>query len=197
MTRGVLSDALDAKIKNLRDRLRGVDADPGPDKKTHMSGMLLRSALISGWPGLALRPRDENGDLLKILRMERLSETVLLCLFYGVPSTIELSEPQEGFRFGVDEQGDIELRNIEADNPGKEYGTYHIRDLTGKNDVLMRPGSKGRILNLDPGSQNGMVQMMTAELNKHLGKKIDWIKPADFAVQMVKSPQRLEFKALS
>jgi len=197
MTKGLVSEAMNTELKSLLGRLRGSQTDSGADFKTHMSGMLIRSAIVSGWPGLSVRPRDESGDQLQILRMERLSDSVLLCIFQGVPSKVELSEPQEGFRFGVDEQGAVELRNIAPEYLGEEFGQYQIRDLTGKEDIFMRPKSEGRILNLNPDSPDGLIEKLTVKLNQHLSKKIDLLKPSDFAIQMIRSPERMSFMPLS
>lgn len=71
-----------------------------------VTGFLLRSAAVSGWPGLevmAFNTATPGASTLplKILRLERLSEDVLLCLFSGLPKRVEFLQPPEGLHFGV------------------------------------------------------------------------------------------------
>jgi hypothetical protein len=92
-----------------------------------LSGFVLRSRMVSGWPGLHVRayandnlrlarrpvPDDQVGgemhdevfQRLALLRLERLSPAVLLALFDGVPQVVHLEEPRAGVQFGVDETG--------------------------------------------------------------------------------------------
>ena len=91
-------------------RRRGRPAGAGGT----VSGFLLRSRAVSGWPGLHVRAyRDELGQAddatipesdpgrLKVLRMERLAPAVLLVLFDGVPAVVHIEEPRQGIQFGV------------------------------------------------------------------------------------------------
>jgi hypothetical protein len=80
-----------------------------------MTGFLLRSKLVSGWPGMHVRAystdtrpddktipdMDTSPDRVRILRMERLAPAVLLVLFDGVPAVVHLEEPRSGIQFGV------------------------------------------------------------------------------------------------
>lgn len=66
-----------------------------------VTGFLLRSGLVSGWPHMEVRAfRDKAA--LTILRLERLSPGVMIALFRGVPDRVELEEPHHGVQFGVD-----------------------------------------------------------------------------------------------
>lgn len=83
-----------------------------------ITGFVLRSAAVSGWPHMDVRAfgrivtRDEmlkDPDLvnkpeakpLHLLRLERLSPSVLFALFQGVPQLVWLEEPHHGIQFGV------------------------------------------------------------------------------------------------
>jgi hypothetical protein len=90
-----------------------------------ISGFLLRSRMVSGWPALHVRayardnlrqsPKvnddqvgEEHDDALGrlgLLRLERLAPAVLLALFDGVPQVVHIEEPRAGVQFGVDETG--------------------------------------------------------------------------------------------
>ena len=100
---------VDEEERNLRLQLR----TPGAQKLTapqtaDLSGVLMRSRAVSGWPGLEVKAyRDitsarPEGKRLDLLRMDRLAPDVLLCIFQGVPTRVDMEEPREGIQFGVD-----------------------------------------------------------------------------------------------
>jgi hypothetical protein len=77
-----------------------------------LTGMLLRSQAVAGWPGLHVRAyRDPNTpdnaqddpSRLQIMRAERLAASVLLVIFDGMPAIVHIDEPRHGVQYGVDE----------------------------------------------------------------------------------------------
>lgn len=112
---------LDREERNLRrhpDDTRLFSEEAGP-----ISGFLLRSKAVSGWPAIHVRAfsgeppgRDDAkppDDMeVRLLRLERLAPAVLICLFDGIPQTVHLEEPRQGVQFGFDatEQPDGSLR---------------------------------------------------------------------------------------
>jgi hypothetical protein len=98
--------ALDALLDGLEPAVRPVQrglaalvpaaGTTDPD----ISGFLLRSALVAGWPHMDVRAYRESVKL-PLLRLERLSAAVLIALFAGVPDRVELEEPHHGVQFGV------------------------------------------------------------------------------------------------
>jgi hypothetical protein len=183
-----------------RASLTGSEPPPPQANPAPITGVLLRSALVSGWPTLAVRPYLQDGvTLLKILRMDHVSPSVLLCLFAGVPEQLELSEPQEGFRLGVDDDGNAVLRNLVAPagagDPaiGQQTKTplVPMYDATGKQQWLMRAGGS-RVINLAPDDPNGAVQRLHTALGSSAGD-LNAFGPAAFALQMVKSPEAIRF----
>jgi hypothetical protein len=108
--RQVIRDEVDEAERVLR-RPDGEERLAGPGGP--ISGFLLRSKLVSGWPGLHVRAyRVDQGqdaeiipesdpDRLKVLRMERLAPAVLLVLFDGVPEVVHFEEPRQGIQFGA------------------------------------------------------------------------------------------------
>jgi hypothetical protein len=107
--------ALDQAEWQVRSRQRGLgdvvdlgDIEPG----VVVTGFLLRSAAVSGWPHLEVRAFDRVLDAyptleqmevarLPLLRLERLSPALLIALFAGVPELVWLEEPHHGVQFGV------------------------------------------------------------------------------------------------
>jgi len=86
-----------------------------------ITGFLLRSSAVSGWPHMDVRAYDK-GDMprefdpalkanqdheLPKLRLERLSPSVLIALFEGVPKMVMCEEPHHGVQFGVHEDAGV------------------------------------------------------------------------------------------
>lgn len=67
------------------------------------SGFLVRSEAVSGWPDLDTKAL-QNDAPLKRLRMERLADDILICIFEGNLSTAELFLKPEGLHGGVMEK---------------------------------------------------------------------------------------------
>ena len=119
------------------------------------SGLLLHSRAVEDWPNLEVHPLDKAQKELPVLRMERLSPQILLCLFGGVPETVEFREPVEGMLLGTDAQDCLHLRTDQE--PFQEAATLsvapYLRDgrtlrLTGADGLLnavsqtLHPGGK-------------------------------------------------------
>jgi hypothetical protein len=64
------------------------------------TGMLFNSGLVSLWKGMEIYAYDKQ-QLLDILRMEKLTDSILICLFNGIPSQVELVQPPEGLIYGA------------------------------------------------------------------------------------------------
>ena len=105
-----VSTELDKEERNVR-RAPGkprLDGDAAP-----ISGFLLRSRAVSGWPGLHVRAftsdpaeaddafySEDDPNRMRLLRLERLAPAVLFCLFDGIPSVVHVEEPRQGVQFG-------------------------------------------------------------------------------------------------
>ncbi|MEM1321931.1 MAG: hypothetical protein AAGG75_16845 [Bacteroidota bacterium] len=132
-------------------------AAPNSFKPVAVSGIVLRSAAVAGWPDLQvdgfaeLPPRsnldDEAGLLdnqLPVLRLEKLSDNVLLVLFQGVVQTVDIHLKPEVIHFGFDQPADnLSYTKSLRDNDGTENEngttfavdwsdqTYRVLDLEG------------------------------------------------------------------
>ncbi|MFZ1084369.1 MAG: IPT/TIG domain-containing protein [Terracidiphilus sp.] len=69
-----------------------------------ITGVLIRSAVVSGWPNLIVAG-TLGGAPLNVIRDDCPSSTVRLTLFDGIPDTVTLAEPYQGILFGVENQG--------------------------------------------------------------------------------------------
>ena len=196
VTHGLLHDAAKKAAAIYRSHLLGVEPPPASAPGV-ICGLLMRSAVVAGWPNLAVRPFLNNGNLLKVLRMDHLSPNVLLCLYDGVPDYVEISEPQEGFRFGVDDDGMVVLRNLikGTTDVGQQIlsaSPFAIRDLSGAQQRFMR-SKTSRVLNLEPNTAKALIQSLKGALNTAMNTTLTAFGPADFALQMVKAPEAIKF----
>ena len=68
-----------------------------------VTGLLLRSGVVTGWPGLLVDwYNGGNNETNLPLRMERLSKNVLLCLFAGEVTAVNIHQKPETLHFGFD-----------------------------------------------------------------------------------------------
>lgn len=185
---------LDQEERNVRRRRSATDgvattdytvAPAGP-----ISGFLLRSRAVSGWPALHVRafgadPVSDDGDpvpdtaaqRIGLLRLERLAPAVLLCLFDGVPQVVHVEEPWSGIQFGVHLAGtgptvtaSVPPRQAAGNRPipGPEVG------------VPFRAGPSGVV----------DVAALTQRLSTAVGTTVD---SADLAAQLIRLPVRQVF----
>lgn len=164
-----------------------------------VTGFLLRSRAVSGWPGMHVRAytRDvvEDDEIvpeshpnrIKLLRLERLAPAVLLCLFDGIPQLVHLEEPRQGIQFGVRLEAVGNTANYKAFVRARDRDTSQdVPPPQGPIDipVAFRPGAPG-VLNLRKTAQN-----IVAVGDTHTGPAVDG---AEFALEMIRFPYRQVF----
>ena len=168
-----------------------------------ITGFLLRSRVVSGWPNLHVRAYSRDllkddalttaaesaPERMKVLRLERLAPAVLLVLFDGVPAVVHIEEPRQGLQFGA--------RLDPEDPPASRRAKVHVRDCATGNsvppvddfiaansvDVPFRPNAPG-VINIK-------------ELRKRLAAKAPnsggTLEPNEYALQMLRFPYRQVF----
>jgi hypothetical protein len=148
-----------------------------------VAGFLLRSAVVSGWPGLEVKAfADKAGtDGIDPVRLEHIAADVLIALYPRVPARIDIEEPKEGLAFGVEDENQIALRSILPDN----VGTI-LKDLTLDPTSYLRANTN--VLRVDAW-QTYVAQQLAQE---QPGSAAVW-GPAAFALQMVRLPERMSF----
>lgn len=175
----------------------GADNSPGGI----ISGFLLRSAAVSGWPSMEVRafntilppnqgePNDSNlqawlkqaaAAQLTTLRLELLSPSVLLALFDGIPQLVWCEEPHHGVQFG------FTLVN------GVEYLDRHMIDGATEPSgapipVPMRTNAP-RVVAIR-ALRNQIYQLQSGDPNLIRQKN-----SADFAIELLNYPWRQRFQ---
>jgi hypothetical protein len=169
-----------------------------------ITGFLLRSRAVSGWPGLHVRAyrrdvvaddaltteAESNPERLKLLRVERLAPAVLLVLIDGVPEVVHIEEPRRGIQFGA--------RLDPADPPAQRQAKVHLRDattgdlvppekvFTSQNSVPVpfRPGAPGVI---------DMHRLGQRIVDNPKSKVQPTLEPHEYALEMLRFPYRQVF----
>lgn len=177
--------------KNHHVPKNGQDGENGTKKSKHpiseysdtsqkITGFLLKSEVVAGWPGLEIEAIDESEQKLGMLRRQ-LSPNVLLCLFEGDITQIDFHLKPESFHFGFhqeEENGAIKLFKNPRNAKGEEAEAQ---------------------INLD---EEGIIKNnRTVDIDKMIEKlkKIDLgfkggFGPAPFALSMVEGVDRVRFK---
>ena len=186
-------DELDQEERNYR-RQPGSPRFGG--KVEAVSGFILRSQAVSGWPGLHVRAftvdpeesddasyPDDDPRRMRLLRLERLAPAVLFCLFDGIPQVVHVEEPRQGVQFGFDmtQVGTSSKAQLQP----RDRTTF--KDLpVAKVDVPFRAGT----------GSSGVVDI------EALQKKLaalpatgagDGLDSAEYALQLIRFPYRQVF----
>ncbi|HEX8741662.1 MAG TPA: hypothetical protein VF712_00875 [Thermoleophilaceae bacterium] len=196
LLRDPLHDAVDAAIVEVRDKLRAVPPNENPPPPGSLAGFVLRSALVSGWPGLQVRAYStaDSAKPMKPLRLERVAPGVMIGIYPDVPVRLELNEPSEGLVFGVEPEG-VALRYLPGTQgeTGANLGTV----IGGEEDPLWftgiaacrRSGPLGTEGPLQIGGNGGLA----AALQGALPGQAPALRSAALAVEMVRVPDQMLF----
>ncbi len=185
---------LDHEERNVRvgGNIPRKQGGPGP-----ISGFLLRSEAVSGWPGLHVRAFNVDppeGDAapyadapegdprrIRLLRLERLAPAVLLCLFDGIPKVVHIEEPRQGIQFGFDQES--HGGGIRSTLPPRNVSTFEFLN----EDPVPVPFRAGA---------SGVVDIRRLEERLHdiggtgIGSELD---SAEYALQAIRFPWRQVF----
>ena len=182
-------DELDTEERNVR-RTPGTQRFGGSVQA--ISGFVLRSAAVSGWPGLHVRafasepPQGDQGTYaeddsqrMRLLRMERLAPAVLLVLFDGVPAVVHLEEPRQGVQFGFDEQAGA--GGLSATLSARDKDTFEY--LSGDPvDVPFRADGGAGVVDI-----HELQRRLAAKPKTGAGDGLD---SAEYALQLIRFPYR-------
>lgn len=159
------------------DREKTFTSKPRAHLDSAVTGFLLRSDVVSGWPGLLVDATDKDDRKLDCWRKECLSPNVFVCFFKGILSRVTLHLKPEDLHFGVDSDKDGFYKDL-RENRLKE-DSIRLKSLPWKS------GPKDR-RTLD------IVQLAT-EITKALHKSAGSFSSADFALEMIEGVDIVEF----
>ena len=97
-------------LDHLRDQRHAAGHASTLVKNQHtvVTGCVLRSDVVSGWPGLLVRGYDSDKPLESLRNVERLSKNVLICLFSGKVTRVDIEQESETLHFGFNRSGDLQ-----------------------------------------------------------------------------------------
>ncbi len=158
----------DCSLNGVEGRLSEVDSV--------MSGILINSRMITDNPGLEVHvfASDDDSRELKIVRMERIKPSLLLCIVSGdqVLRKVMFDTPAESLHFGCDNKGQISLI---------DYSDYTVTDIAVK---LKFRGNEEARTNYEKGCidfKSSINSIMETYESKDI-KKPDEYTSADFAL---------------
>ncbi|HEY4940107.1 MAG TPA: hypothetical protein VII56_01660 [Rhizomicrobium sp.] len=184
---------LDLSERAVRDRQRGRAADAPGDPAGIVTGFLLRSAAVSGWPSMDVRAFDTvlpapvtdmaaaQTHQLRTLRLELLSPSVLLALFDGIPKLVWCEEPHGYVKFGMT------LQN----------GAYYLdrHENTGEVEPTETPAQMVRVPMRAANTRVVAVQALRRRLYAlHDLDLVAQTGSAAFAIEMLDLPWRQRFQ---
>jgi len=217
---GKANSVTNTAAASVRDRLRQQYEDVAPPQESRelawpLTGFLLRSAVVKGWRGLEIiayktltdaaeknawaaktlndedRAKLNQGFApLQALRIEQLSEDVMLGIFNGKIAQLVVRQPQEGLHFGLTREGATlrkTLRKLGYKNPADagSIDQQNVVDLAN----LMRAQEPPGVIN---------VAALAAEMESQLKrsgelKREDRFTSAEFAVEMIEAAGEFTF----
>ncbi|NES43862.1 hypothetical protein [Moorena sp. SIO2C4] len=185
---------------------RVTDADVTEDRATRsnhrnltrsadqkLTGIIMRSQVVAGWPGLLVDGYDTavadadsidetEGNLLPLVRMDKLAKDVLICIFKGEVKTVDIHQKPEAMHSGVDPFGvdDTEI-------------TKDLRNANGElivDSKISVPWNNfdTRLINLVEFAEN-----MKTWFNSTGGGNVDNFTSAQFGLQMMEGVQKVRF----
>ncbi|MCK8462472.1 hypothetical protein MUY35_01245 [Aliiroseovarius sp. S1339] len=200
---------IEKEIDEAERQVRAPGGEPALTGEAGLvTGFLMRSAAVAGWPGMHVRAYSQppagsatevfpesHPSRIKLLRLERLSPAVLLCLFDGLPKVLHIEEPRQGLQFGY---------NLHAGRRGSYSATVPARNVRSAeyvnaagveqddpNDAAQIPVRFRRkapgVLDLTNTARNFADEAATS---MNLDGKVDG---AEFAMQMIRFPYRQIF----
>jgi len=160
-----------------------------------VTGFLLRSDVVKGWPGLEIQAYKDSPPKtpLEPLRLEHLSENVLLCFFEGIIQELHIHEHAQDLHFGVDPSAkppitySKSLRYLEK-HDGHDPGEQIAASIAPPIDIESRFRDKtGRVLCVDK-----LAGAIKDELAAKVGYKGNFTA-AEFSLEMVEGVEQVVF----
>ncbi len=144
---------------------------------TPLSGFVLRSAVVAGWPGLLVNATDADQQPLEQLRLERISANVLLGVFVGELNTLLVHLQPETLHFGFDA-------------PTEQYPQLHkqLRATSGAESDQVLASLPWQ----DAARQVLAIDTLSSSMQQLLAQT-PWTS-AQFAFQMIEGVEAVQFQ---
>ncbi len=173
-------------IRRKSPLLEGYENQQG-----QVTGLLLRSGVMTGWPRVVVKGySDMEGEAeIPKLRVCRLSDNILLCLFDGVVKMVTVSEPPEHMHTGVESKADgfaVTCREVIGNEPGKQY---LVNPAGGSPDADIPLRADNQTIRV----KNGADSIMN-KLKNDFKQNITSFTSAEYAMETTKGVVKVEFQ---
>lgn len=162
---------------------------PAANPHEQVTGFLLRSDVVAGWPGLLVDGYDKavnnenaipDNDKLPLLRMDRLSANVLICLFKGEVKTVDIHQKPETIHFGLD-------LDDEEKTFYKELKNKEGQEIKAKVDQIPWKDQNTRTINIDQFKQDIERELQNNTIT------FPSFTSAQFALEMIEGVEKVRF----
>ncbi|WP_136442384.1 hypothetical protein [Pacificoceanicola onchidii] len=198
--RPALSTKAHRHAAKLRSKALGMPEPEAPQPVRQVSGLLLRSSVVKGWPGLEVNGYADDGSLMDIVRFERLSPTVLMCLFEPSRNAstlrlhqVDIHEPAEGLHFGLSGKGNsVNVRYNFKDgdiDPGQQTTDPQVDQA-----APFRNAERQRVIRMYRLSRQLRDTAKYGKYIKNIYEERDHLPSSEFALQMIRGVGLVSFK---
>jgi hypothetical protein len=173
-------------------------AAPDPAKPLVWTGFLLRSRVVTDYPGLGVNayPAGATGDdpaqALTIVRFERLGPAAdtLICIVEGEAAFFDIHEPPEHLHFGLD------TYSPPGATPGSPDATKGLRTFTQQGDgsVALDPPSHARQVGSAFRARSPRVMNVAAMAALAAGYINHTVDAAQFGFEMTEGVGKVRFE---
>ncbi|GHE55777.1 hypothetical protein [Roseivirga thermotolerans] len=181
-------------------------------KENVFSGFLMRSQLVQSYPTMVYKAYDSAGKELSKVRLEKISDSVILGIFagekpqnpqVGTPvdqriAKLYIQEPQEGLHFGIDAWNEgassytRTLKNLSGAHPNTDPAGSTIKTGTPATDLTVPVSFRGNsktVIQIDALAKAMQSGIPTANQRSD-GK----FTAAEFALEMVEQTENYTFE---
>ncbi|NEP23476.1 hypothetical protein [Moorena sp. SIO3I6] len=160
-----------------------------------LTGIIMRSQVVAGWPGLLVDGYDTavadadsidetEGNLLPLLRMEKLAKDVLICIFKGEVKTVDIHQKPEAMHSGVDPFG------IDDTEITKDLRNAQGELIVGSQISVPWNNFDTRLINFVQLAENMKTWFNSSSGG---GGSVDNFTSAQFGLQMMEGVQKVRF----
>jgi hypothetical protein len=194
-----MQQSLQASMQLVRRKLAQEVLPDQLDTGLAVSGLLIRSQLISGWPGLEIAAYEDYtvdehqkiipGNKIDNLRIQRLAPDVMLCLYGKMPKLVQLNEPKEGLAFGENSDGKL-LPRYMGYHAGQPVGEFVTGNPKPEDQAVIVKRNNGKNVIDIAATKTGLVNILS---RYNALSPSGTLSPADFAIQLIKAAEQQSF----
>jgi hypothetical protein len=99
---------------------RAANFTYGENAEQPMTGFIMRSELVQYLKGLEIEGKDAAGGILPLLRLDTLTDNILIGIWSGEVANFTVKEPKTALHFGYNDEG-LKLKHTDTEHLGEYY----------------------------------------------------------------------------